>query len=545
MREDTNPSRINTARAKDGTETVAQFTPGELFSVLQRGWKIIALTTLMFVVLIALQLVRATPRYDAYAQMLLGEQGLSDRVAFNLVESATLSNSVIEGELAVLRSNALLVRVAQRLELDTVPEFNPTLIEDTEPSMLDGLKTSVKSMLGLGASDDEENTAPSGIDLAAQVGNVQMGEFGVVVGNLRKAISVRQLGTSYVVQVSATTEDADLSAAISNALMEEYIAFLAEKRFKAAQRFVRWLENRVGELATILEKSERDVLEFRAKMEGEADSRSRLEQQMRELTTRLVDQRAQLTEAEAMYSEFELTVKRAGLLSAADLLASNMILELRSELEQLRQRETMIVNAFGENTPKQEPLRRSLQNIEEQISTEVTREMERLKNRSEVLAVVVSSLEKSLSEMSTQVIAQSGKEIQLNQLERVAEANREVYREFLARFKETSELSNLETPDADVISYASPPTSASYPRKKMALGLALFGGLFAGAAFVIAADRMPKRIRTAESLSQSSGLPVFGRFSGPSSDASGVELLNALDQRPEWPIGEGSFPTGS
>lgn len=501
MREDTNPSRINTARAKDGTETVAQFTPGELFSVLQRGWKIIALTTLMFVVLIALQLVRATPRYDAYAQMLLGEQGLSDRVAFNLVESATLSNSVIEGELAVLRSNALLVRVAQRLELDTVPEFNPTLIEDTEPSMLDGLKTSVKSMLGLGASDDEENTAPSGIDLAAQVGNVQMGEFGVVVGNLRKAISVRQLGTSYVVQVSATTEDADLSAAISNALMEEYIAFLAEKRFKAAQRFVRWLENRVGELATILEKSERDVLEFRAKMEGEADSRSRLEQQMRELTTRLVDQRAQLTEAEAMYSEFELTVKRAGLLSAADLLASNMILELRSELEQLRQRETMIVNAFGENTPKQEPLRRSLQNIEEQISTEVTREMERLKNRSEVLAVVVSSLEKSLSEMSTQVIAQSGKEIQLNQLERVAEANREVYREFLARFKETSELSNLETPDADVISYASPPTSASYPRKKMALGLALFGGLFAGAAFVIAADRMPKRIRTAESLS--------------------------------------------
>lgn len=128
MREDTNPSRINTARAKDGTETVAQFTPGELFSVLQRGWKIIALTTLMFVVLIALQLVRATPRYDAYAQMLLGEQGLSDRVAFNLVESATLSNSVIEGELAVLRSNALLVRVAQRLELDTVPEFNPTLI---------------------------------------------------------------------------------------------------------------------------------------------------------------------------------------------------------------------------------------------------------------------------------------------------------------------------------------------------------------------------------------------------------------------------------
>lgn len=541
MREDANPSMINMARANSADETVAQFSPGELFAVLRRGWKVIAITTLVLVVLVGLQLVRATPRYDAYAQMLLGEQGLSDRVAFNLVESATLSNSIIEGELAVLRSNALLVRVAQRLQLDTIVEFNPSLIEDSEPSMLDGLKASIKSMLGLGAIEAEANTELSGIDLAAQVGTVQMGEFGPIVGKLREAISVRQLGTSYVVQVSATTEDANLSAAISNALMEEYIAFLSEKRFKAAQRFVRWLENRVGELATILEKSERDVLEFRAKMEGEADSRSRLEQQMRELTSRLVDQRAQLTEAQAMYSEFEETVKRAGLLSAADLLASNMILELRSELEQLRQREAMIINAFGENTPKQEPLRRSLQNIEEQISTEVTREMERLKNRSEVLGVVVNSLEKSLGEMSGQVIAQSGKEIQLNQLERVAEANREVYREFLARFKETSELSNLETPDADVISYASPPTSASYPRKKMALGLALFGGLFAGAALVIIAERMPKRIRTAEGLSQSSGLPVFGRFTGPDSDASGIDLLNALDKEPNGPLARAAF----
>ncbi len=541
MRDDANPSMINLARASNENETVAQFSPGELFAVLRRGWKIIAVTTLVFLVLIGLQLMRATPRYDAYAQMLLGEQGLSDRVAFNLVESATLSNSIIEGELAVLRSNALLVRVAQRLQLDKVPEFNPSLIDDAEPSMLDDLKAGIKSLLGMGAVVAESGAEPSGIDLAAQVGNVQMGEFGPVVGKLRQAISVRQLGTSYVVQVSATTEDSNLSAAISNALMEEYIAFLAEKRFKAAQRFVRWLENRVGELATILEKSERDVLEFRAKMEGEADSRSRLEQQMRELTSRLVDQRAQLTEAQAMYSEFEETVKRAGLLGAADWLASNMILELRSELEQLRQREAMIVNAFGENTPKQEPLRRSLQNIEEQISTEVTREMERLRNRSEVLAVVVTSLEKSLSEMSGQVIAQSGKEIQLNQLERVAEANREVYQEFLARFKETSELSNLETPDADVISYASPPASPSYPRKKMALGLALFGGLFAGAALVIALERMPKRIRTAESLSQTSGLPVFGRFAGPDSDVTGLDLLKALDRDPNGPLAKASF----
>ncbi|PZX04011.1 hypothetical protein [Celeribacter halophilus] len=247
----------------------------DLILLLKNGRRTVLGFTATAIILTGLLLLNATPRYVAVSQMLLGEQGLIARNSFDLVEEQqNLTNSVIEGELAVLRSNVLLHRVAERLELENIPEFNPDILDqEKSPSFVDGVKVWVKSLLTDSDLDidAEVEDLPSQISAAASASASQLGEYKDIVSKLRRSFSVRQQGTSYVVQVTAESEDPELAAALSNTLMDEYVKFLTDKRFDAAREFTHWLETRVTDLAVTLEESERAVVDYRARMEADAD----------------------------------------------------------------------------------------------------------------------------------------------------------------------------------------------------------------------------------------------------------------------------------
>ncbi|OWU72820.1 GumC family protein [Marinibacterium profundimaris] len=540
-------------------EEAAHFRPRDLMRALRAKAWIIVTCTVVAVAATIVMLAGATPRYAAYSQMLLGEQGLSSRNTFDLVESQSLSNTVIEGELAVLQSNALLVRVARRLELDTVPEFNPDLLPPEEPSALkstvqgivSGTTNGIKSILGMAeepveAADEVDDAEPSAIDQAAVTGSDELGAMESVVGKLRNSISVRQLGSSYVVQVSASSSDPRVAAAIVNTLMDEYISFLSDKRFQAARRFSTWLETRVEGLAEQLEASERDVFEFRATMDAEADSRERLDQQLRELTSRLVAQRSELAEVTATLEKMRNAMDSSGPMTAANLISSDEAFEYRAELGELNRRKAAAISNFGEDSPQVLSIERSINSVEEGLSLEVEREIARLENSTAVLGVVVSSLEASMRELSTTILGLTGEEIELNQLQRIVDANQRVYQEFLGRFREANEIQNLQTPDADVISYAGVPNSPVYPRKKLSVILAGVGGMFAGIMLILMMEMAPKKISTAEQLSRRTGVSVYGRIPRLASRSSRPSnVLSAMRTRPDGPLAHAALRLAS
>lgn len=507
----------------------------DLIQLIKDGRKTIAIFAGTAILLTGLLLLNATPRYEAVSQMLLGEQGLSAQNSFDLVEEQNLTSSVIEGELAVLRSNVLLHRVAERLELETVPEFNPSALDGDGPSLIDGLKSWLKSLVPDFDADRgaEIEEAESQISMAASASATQLGEYRDIVGKLRRSFSVRQQGTSYVVQVKAESENPDLAAALSNTLMDEYVKFLTDKRFDAAQEFTHWLEVRVNDLAVTLEESERAVVDYRARMEADADNRSRLDQQMTELTTRLVQQRAELAQINALRDKMNEMLENDGPLAAQLLSSSEEMIEYRSQMSSLRQREANAVGRFGEDSAQVASIRRTIEQLEDAIETEVRRELDRLENQREVLTVVVGSMDNSLSELSRLMLNQSGEEIQLSQLRRVADANRQVYQQFLGRFKELSELQSLNSPDAEVISYANPPSAPVYPRRKLSLILAAIGGVFLGVAYLLLRNMLPQKLGTEQQLAQSTGVGVYGTVSGVSDDLLLYDLCSKLNSKPD------------
>ena len=494
----------------------------DIVQILRKRLWVAGLTTFAAIAIAVINLSDATPQYRASAQMLLGGQGQIDRRASDLLEARVLSDTVIQGELAILRSSALLIRIVQRLELEKDSEFNRALRPPEEPSFpfiqrsVDGAKDFVKGLLFPPAApsdgDVEASESSSALADASSARDAAIGEYGGTIDALRGSMRVRQLGSSLVVEVTVVSADPIKAAGIANTVVEEYIAFVGDKRFDAAQRFTTWLEIRVAELAATVEESERAVLSYQARIDNEADSFARLEQQMVEMTSKLVDARASLAETEARAGKARNLLKTEGAAAAAGLLSSTVLSEYTSRLAQLRREETAAARRFGVNSPQADAIRREAADIRSNLNSEVALEIAELENSAEVMRINADALRATLSQLEDTVLNRSKEQIRLNQLERVADANRRLYEDFLSRFKESSEIQNLRAAEGEVISYAAPPTAPSAPNKKVTLVLATAAGGMLGLGLIFLLELLPKRFATSDDIARRTGMKVFGHL---------------------------------
>ena len=506
-------------------------------AIRRRAW-LVALSALAAVMVAGYVLSTTTPHYESSAEMLLGRQGGTDRTSRDLFEERSFNDSAIQGELAILGSTALLARVAERLDLGSNPEFNRALLPEEEPNVLvEGLKGIVKSVLLLNRSEPEEDGdedatedgRPDPVRDAAAAAEESLGELGGTVDALRQSIYVRQRGSSFVVAVTAYSEDPVTAAAIANAMVEEYISFTSDRRFEAATRFTGWLEARVSELAETVQESESAVLSFRVEVDSDVDNADRLAQQMDEMTTKLVDARADHAAIEAQAVEARNLLATRGAMEAAGILSSPALEELNAQVADLRREEAATAERFGDDSAQVAAIRRDLDATRAEIETEVVRVIAELDNQSTVQSINVSALRDALAELGQTAVNRSKSEIELNQLERVADANRLVYEDFLGRFKQSSEIQNLRRSDAEVVSYASPAEEPSTPRTRPTLVLALVAGILLSIGAILLLELRPKRVASPQQLAQATGLPVLGTIPDVGRPLTSAQLNRALD----------------
>ena len=411
----------------------------DFIEILRKRLWIPIVTTILAIVIAIFLLSTYTPQYVASAEMLLGGQGRVDRTSSDLLEARALSDTVIQGELAILESSALLVRVVQRLELDQDPEFNPALRPPAEPvPFVDDAKAFLKGLLTVPEQAPAvSEPPPSGaVEEASSARDEMLDGLGGTVGTLRRNMSVRQRGSSFVVAVTVISASPKKAAGIANTVVDEYINFVGDKRFEAAQRFTTWLETRVADLAKSVEESETAVISYQTVVESEVDSAARLDQQMQEMTSKLVDARATLAETAARATKARELLDSDGIFAAASVLSSPALDDYNARLADLRQEEIEAKRRFGEGSAQLDAIRREASDLRVETGMEVRRAIAELENRAEVLRINVDALRDSLGELKQIGLNRSKEQIQLNQLERVADANRRLYGDFLGRFKE-------------------------------------------------------------------------------------------------------------
>jgi uncharacterized protein involved in exopolysaccharide biosynthesis/Mrp family chromosome partitioning ATPase len=412
-----------------------------------------------------------TPRYTATAQLYVDprELQLVDRELTPRAQDVSGMSMVVESQARLITSNSVLLQLIQRANLDKDPEFG---------GGGDG-KSLMSPLLGLIGLQPR---APS----AAEIRDVQL----AALEALNKHITIRKTEKSFIVDIEVWSTDPAKAAMLANTLTNTFLTDSRNSQALAARRATGELSGRLKELRERLRNAETALATYKAQNNfvGTQDSLIS-DQQLSSSNQRLSAARAATMDAQARLDQIEANKRTAADAGAIpEALQSPTIANLRAQYADARKKYAEQTAELGPRHPALRQTEKQVEDLKRTIAEEIDRFAQSAKNDLTRARDYEASLNRALEAQKRQSLQLSQAAVRLRELEREADASRDVYQSFLKRSRETEEQETLNTSAARVIGEATVPQRRSFPPAMSLFAMIgfVFGGLAAACWFVAA-----------------------------------------------------------
>jgi succinoglycan biosynthesis transport protein ExoP len=471
----------------------------------ERIWIVLGVATLVvaatFVVLMWLPTL-----YTTSASVMLDPRKNNVADLSSVLSQLPTDPASLQNQIQILQSRDLAEQVIAKLHLYDDPDFAKQI----------------------GANDDE---------IAAKE---------KIVNAFEKNLGVTAEGLSTTLTVSFTARDPEKAAQIANTLVDTYIDDQTDAKRQVGDRTTAWLVGRTHDLAAQLQEQEAAVQKYKAdnNLTETADGSPLADEQITAISNQLVTAKADLAQKQATDERVAALVKAGDTADVSQILASPLIVQLRTQQATLIGQESDLNTRYGPRHPKLEAVETQKRDLDAKIATEVTRLAGSISNDVAVARANVASLQGSLSGAERQAQAQNLVRVKLRALESNADSTRTMYEAFVTRLRETQDQDVIQNPDARVIGHAPVPTVPSAPKRTMILGASIPAGLLLGLLAALLAERLgdsvpetaPARpvtaLRPAAALRRAQavrrGPPVLARLNGLSDPRAAGAVL-------DWP----------
>ncbi|MCE4222445.1 GumC family protein [Methylobacterium sp. C25] len=426
-----------------------------------------------------------TPRYTAEAQLYIDPRDLRllDKELTAAGQDSGGFLTIVESQAQVITSSNVLGRVVRALDLTDDPEFV-------------GGGAAVGPLAALAQKFGQ--SPPPAPDAAA--------DFSAALDALSKRIAVRRTGRTFIVDVEATSRDADKAARIANAVVDSYLAEEVANRAEAANRASAGLSSRLVELREDVNRAESRVQAYKAE-NGLIGTRDVLvtDQQLTQLNAQLAGARVRAADAQARVDQVQ-RMQAAGIDAGAteDALASQAITALRTQYAELSRKQAELAHDLGPRHPQVTSIASQLQLSRRLIDQEIARYAQAAKTDLARAQATVTSLEKSFDAAKGKTVGLAQASIRLRELDREVDASRAVYEAFLVRARETGQQARLDVSNARIITQAVKPLNRSYPPPARTLAmLGLVAGLLLGIALALAEEWLKGEMRASREAGDS------------------------------------------
>lgn len=491
------PVFLTRPRQEPREEEVPELDMDGLIAIVRRQWRVAGLCVAVFLALGIGYLLTAEPRYTARTSVLI------DRGNRQVVEQLSTIGGVLDDEASVLsqvellRSETIGLSAVDKLKLADDPEFmtgrqNPLLAAVSDiRSMLD-----IRRWLRGGEVRPDQIEAQRRWALANLLGNMK----------------VSRVGRSYVLEITFTATSPRLAAAVAGAIADAYLTDKLDAKYDATRRAGNWLQQRIEELRQRSLESDLAVQRFRA-ANGLVTANEKLvsDQQLTELNSALIVARADTARAQARSDRIEAIIA-SGETGAivTDALDSSVISSLREKYLESSKREAEISRRLGQGHAQAVRLRQEMTEYDRLMFDELRRiagsyqsELDVAQSRERQITLGVSN--------ATDISVTAGEtQVQLRELERAADAYRNLYQTFLQRYQEAVQQQSFPVTEARIISRAVPPTTASEPRLSLVLALCLALGFGVGGVLGAFREFRDRFFRTGEQVRDILGLEYLG-----------------------------------
>ena len=473
----------------------------DLIGVARRRWEIILAVTILGTGIATIKAFSQKPQYTSEVQILIEPEHRVVDIG-TVMAGVSSDAAAIETEINLLRSRDFLADVAARL----FPNFiDSALPEDVAESKVSGLERWLPKSIAVASGLSEEPALITHDEARIKAVDAKVAE-------LSNGLSVAQKGRSFIIAASYTSPRASEAARIANAVANFYIESQTTRRKAITGEASDFLENRLSELEEELRQAEARAHLYRSKHDiKELNGPDFNSQQMVDLTNMLVTARANRKEKEARQKYIHSVQAKGGsLVSLSEVLQSPYIVQLWQQGSDLRRKEAELRNDFGANHPTIKNIITEQSEIASRIKVETSRIVDNLQNQLEVERERERSIREDIDHLVAQTDESGQAAIELRKLDREAEASREIYENFLLRFKQTREQEALIQPNTRVIASAKVP---SVPSGRSSSTFIFLGFVFSSALGCAAGylrDRLDRTLRLAKDTETLLGVPCLG-----------------------------------
>jgi capsular exopolysaccharide synthesis family protein len=326
----------------------------------------------------------------------------------------------------------------------------------------------------------------------------------IVLRNLK----VTRPPNTYLLAISYTSPDPQLSADVANAISNAYIDHMHDIQYKSSAGVASFMEKHLEGIKAKMELSSNALAQFERDL-----NIINPEEKTSILSSRLVQLNAEYTNAEAdrVRKEASYIAVKTGSLEAAQVSTQGEALkQLTQQLDEAQQKFTQVGSHFGSNHPEYQKaetqvsvLQKQLQKTRANIAQRVEVEYKQAVAREEMLKATVTRTKGEFDRLNAS-------SFQYQTLKREAEGDRKMYEELTRKIKEAGINAGFQSSAIRVADEARPAFTPVRPNKPLNLSLAfLFSSILSMLAFVVG-DALNNSVRDPESLAHTLNTEVVG-----------------------------------
>jgi polysaccharide biosynthesis transport protein len=435
----------------------------------------------------------ATPVYSASATLEIKR----DSANFINVEGVEpqRQNSVdlefYQTQYGLLRSRALAERVAGRLNLQDDPNFFATFGAREAEDWFEN-----------GRPRPSASTRDQRLHEAA---TILLENFYVVPERLSRLVDVR-----------FTSPDPALSQRIINAWGQNFIESNLERRFEATSYARRFLEQRLAQLRTRIDESERRLVGYAAREGivnipsaappgGEStptSERSLVADDLANLNRELSSATADRVRAQSRTN--------AGRGVVPEALTNMAITQLRQRRAELAADYARLLVQFDPQYPAAVAINTQIEQLDRSIAREETRVQDTLRQTYRDTVTREATLQNRVEELKTGVLDLRRRSIQYNIYQRDADTNRELYDALLQRYKEIGVAGGVGINNISVVDEAERPDRPASPSIPMNMMIALLAGIVVAAAGAFGMEQIDQGVTDPTEVEDALAVPLLG-----------------------------------
>ena len=481
------------------------------WETLRKHWRVATTFAGAVMTAVVVVTVLTKPVYEPVARVEIDPPGAE---LFNLEgrESADSSPEFLETQARNMESPELLVTVMRQLQLDQVPEFKDrTLVSRTLGAGLSGLER-ISTGLWKGSHPDDSAKLPAGLQVLSP-------SEASTLAAMQSRVSVKRDTASHLVNVSFSTHDAVLSAAVTNMLVRSFIERTYETRHTAIMQSTDWLARQLDDIRAKMEQSNRALAQFQS-TSGITDvdqNKSTFSEQMAELSR----QKTQ-AQGERIQLESYLSKTRGGEIESLPQIQNNLVVQqLTQKLGETRAELSQTLAVYGRNHPNAKKLQNQVDELESQLRLQ----------RSAIVGQMQTSYAAALTreQMITGQMRGTAKELgqmaQYTALKKDAQVNADLYNSLYAKVKEAGITAASKSTNIRIVDQARVLDRPTRPRPLLNLGIGMVVALLGGLLLVFGRQAMDMRVHTPEDVLFSTGIRTVSMM--PLASADGPSTLFA------------------